>query len=423
MRLGAMLVRDGRLTAAQVLAAVGQQARVGGRIGTVLIEMRLIDADTLTVYLGLDLGVPIATRTALERAKRAALRALPVELAERLLCIPLVVQDRQLIVAMRDPHDLLALDELATATSYRIIPRVAPEVRLYYYLEKYYGVARPQRFRALGETIVLPPPMDAETIEPPPPLPGLPPALKNPRSAPRAPEPLPSLVLHASVREAEELARQLEAAGDEPALPPTRRRTTGPGRVVDVEAMARAAVSPMPGTSTPPTGPPAVPDTLDLDAAVLRMTLATTRSEIADALLAYARALFDVAILLIVRDELAFGWKGFGHGIERDRLETVLVPLEVSSMFKAAVDAGDVFAASPPASILHLHVLKVLRSPMPARAVVAPVVIKERVVNLLYGHVEGERTVGPEVIEGLRVAAAATANGYVRLIALHKHGA
>jgi hypothetical protein len=69
-----------------------------------------------------------------------------------------------------------------------------------------------------------------------------------------------------------------------------------------------------------------------------------------------------------------------------------------------------------------MHLLKVLRSPMPARAVVAPVVIKERVVNLLYGHVEGDRTVAPEAIEGLRSAAAATANGYVRLIALHKQG-
>src|SRR5215831_7074639 len=145
MRLGAMLVRDGRLTPAQVLAAVGQQARVGGRLGTVLIEMHLIDAETLTVYLGLD------------------------------LCVPLVVQERQLIVAMRDPHDLLALDELAVATGYRIIPRVAPEVRLHYYLEKFYGVKRPPRFMALGESIVQPPSGGDEVEPPPPPLPGLPP--------------------------------------------------------------------------------------------------------------------------------------------------------------------------------------------------------------------------------------------------------
>src|SRR5947207_12764554 len=132
MKLGAMLVRYGRLTPAQIEGAVAQQARVGGRLGTVLVEMRLLDADTLTVYLGLELGIPIATRAAMERAKRAAVRLLTPELAERFLCVPLVLQDRQLIAAIRDPHDLLALDELATATGCRVIPRVAPEVRLYY---------------------------------------------------------------------------------------------------------------------------------------------------------------------------------------------------------------------------------------------------------------------------------------------------
>src|SRR5215470_1069532 len=112
MRLGAMLVRDGRLDSAQLQEALSQQARSGGRLGTVLVEMRLLDADTLTVYLGLEMGIPIATRAALDRAKRTALRVVPAEHAARFLCVPLLIQDRQLIVAMRDPHDLVALDEL-----------------------------------------------------------------------------------------------------------------------------------------------------------------------------------------------------------------------------------------------------------------------------------------------------------------------
>ena len=420
-----MLVRDGRLTPAQVLAAVGQQARVGGRIGTVLIEMRLIDADTLTIYLGLDLGVPIATRAALERAKRAALRVLPVELAERFLCVPLVVQERQLIVAMRDPHDLLALDELAVATGYRIIPRVAPEVRLHYYLEKYYGVPRPERFRALGETIVQPAAGADDLEPPPPPLPGLPPAVKHP-IVPPGPGVGHMLGDLASAREGDELARELARVSDDTApqgLPiPTAVRRTPSGRVVDVEAMARAAVSPRPGTSQPTPDRLLPNEKLDLDAALLRMTIAMSRSEIAATLVGYARSLFDVAVLLIVRDDLAFGWKGFGHDVEADRVETLLIPLESSSMFKAAVDAGDLFVTAPPASALHLHFLKIMRAPMPRRAAVAPVVLKGRTVNLLYGHVEGERQLGQEAIEGLRNAVTAAANAYIRLIALHKQG-
>lgn len=408
MRLGAMLVRDGRLTPSQVLAAVGQQARVGGRFGTVLIEMRLVDVDTLTIYLGLEMGIPIATRGALDRAKRTALRVLPAEHAQHLFCVPLLIQDRQLIVAMRDPHDLMALDELAQLTGYRVIPRVAPEVRIHYYLERYYGIPRPARFAALGELAVAPAPSGAHLQEPPPPpLPGLPPILAGGGSV--------QMQLPAGA--SDELVRDLERAVDESTPTPVLLRRSV---AVDVEAMARAAVGP---TDNAPPPPPPVPTVLDLEAALLRITMASTRAEIADAFLAYAHDLVDVGVLLIVRDDLAFGWKGFGFDLDADRLQTMLVPLEVSSMFRAALDAGDVFATSPPASSLHLHLQRVLRAPAPARAVVAPVMIRDRAVNLFYGQVHGERTLGDDVINGLRRVATATANAYVRLIALLKHSA
>src|SRR5262249_27890928 len=107
----------------------------------------------------------------LERAKRAAVKLLTPELAERYLAIPLVVQDRQLIAAMRDPHDLVVLDELGAATGYRIIPRVSPECRLYYYLERYYGIPRPERYLAMGEWAYAGRKAGADDMEPPaPPL-------------------------------------------------------------------------------------------------------------------------------------------------------------------------------------------------------------------------------------------------------------
>ena len=70
MKLGEMLVRDGRLSQAQLQSVLAQQAREGGRVGTIMVEMGLIDLDALTVYLGLELGIPIASGAMLERAKR-----------------------------------------------------------------------------------------------------------------------------------------------------------------------------------------------------------------------------------------------------------------------------------------------------------------------------------------------------------------
>jgi hypothetical protein len=370
-----MLVRDGRLTPTEVDAALLQQRRIGGRLGTVLVEMGLIDLDTLTVYLGLDLGIPIATRAALERAKKAAVRVLT---PERFVCVPLVVQDRQLIVAMRDPHDLLALDELATATGYQIIPRVAPEARLFYYVERYYGIPRPARFRALSDALSA---RMGEALEPPPPpLPGLPPQLRNPIAPPSLVEPLDE--------EADIVIDEEEPETAPPPPPPP----------------ARAAA------------PPA-PEIASLDEAMARMRDASTRGEVADAIIAYAKGNFDVAALLLVRDDLALGWRGAGEGVTADRIETLLIPLTSSSIFRTALDAADVWVGAVPRSPLHQHMFKILRTQAPDRAVVVPIRIRERVVNLLYAHGGGlDET-------PLRRLADAAGDAYVRLIALQKKSA
>ena len=131
MKLGQMLVRDGRLTQSQLDDVLRSQALGGGRLGTVLFEQGLIDLDALTVYLGLELGIPIASGAMLERAKRAAVRLLTADQAWKYKCVPLIVQDRHLIVALEDPLDLGTLEALTAITGYRVLPRVAAEVRIY----------------------------------------------------------------------------------------------------------------------------------------------------------------------------------------------------------------------------------------------------------------------------------------------------
>src|SRR5262249_34703884 len=292
----------------------------------------------------------------LERAKKAAVRVLTPELAERFLCVPLVVQDRQLIVAMRDPHDLLALDELATATGYQIIPRIAPEVRLFYYVERYYGVPRPARFRALSDALSA---RLADALEPPPPpLPGLPPQVRNPIAPPTLPLTLDDDDI---VIEPEELDEEREAA---PPPPPAR-----------------------------PALPPAA-ETASLDEATARMADAMSRSEVADAIIAYVKGNFEVGALLVVRDELALGWRGVGRGVDAERVETLLIPLASPSIFRTALDATDMYVGPVPSSPLHQHLFKVLRAQPPERAAVLPIRIRDRVVNMLYAHRSEERRVG-----------------------------
>jgi len=261
MKLGEMLVRDGRLTEPALQSALGFQARDGGRLGTILFEHGWVDLEALTVYLGLELGIPIATGAMLERAKRAAVRLLQPAQAFKYKCVPLVVQDRQLIAAIEDPHDFATLEALSALTGYRVLPRVAPELRVYYYIERYYGVARPARFQKFGDTPRGDEGAQSDVGLPAPPLPGLPPVPAAPIAAPGPRPRLRSVKMaklfddsEALELDAEDLIDSLEA---------------------DAEAEAEAAptVAPIqlsvPTVAPPPTGhPPPAPAPIPADVAL-----------------------------------------------------------------------------------------------------------------------------------------------------------
>lgn len=406
MRLGEMLLRDGRLTEAQLKQALAAQARDGGRLGTVLFEHGLVELEALTVYLGLELGIPIATGAMLERAKRAAVRLLQPAQAFKYKVVPLVVQDRQLIAAVEDPHDFATLEALSQQTGYRVLPRVAPEVRIYYYIERYYGVARPTRFVKFGET----PRGDEAAVDPAlpaPPLPGLPPAAAAPVSAPGPRPRLRSTKMAEMFDDSESLeldAEDLLETLDADDAAPAERATS-----------VRAAThTPLSLEAVP--GPEPAP--LTAEAALAVLATVTDRDAMVEALLGFARSAFKGAVLFTVRDQLAFGWKAVGELPGRPFVEHLLIPLDAPSVVQAAVasEAG-VFHGEVAPSTVNSYLFKTLGIGEPKYATVGVIMIGKRVVNVLFGH-GGQ--LDPDQIEKLRQVCAVTAEAYARLIAGRK---
>lgn len=396
MRLGEMLVRDGRLSEPQLKQALAIQARDGARLGTVLFEHGLIDLDALTVYLGLELGIPIATGAMLERAKRAAVRLLQPAHAFRHKVVPLVVQERQLIAAVEDPHDFAALEAIARQTGYHVLPRVAPELRIYYYIERYYGVARPGRFMKFGEM----PRGDenaSDSALPAPPLPGLPPV---PNSPVAAPGPRPRLRSARAPRsfdeseslelDAEDLIESLDADDTEAAPSVRPQRTTSPTRV-------------------PPAGPP-----ISAEDALTELATVTDRDHMIEVLLAYASGTFETAVLFTVRDQLAFGWKAVGNAPGSACVEHLLIPLDAPTIIaKACAEPAGVAHAAATPSTVSSYLYKVLGTAEPKFTTACAILIGKRVVNVLYG--QGDELT-PLQIEDLRQVCATAAEAYARLI-------
>ncbi|HEY6034222.1 MAG TPA: hypothetical protein VIV58_08185 [Kofleriaceae bacterium] len=408
MRLGEMLLRDGRLTEAQLKQALTAQAKDGGRLGTVLFEHGLVDLEALTVYLGLELGIPIATGAMLERAKRAAVRLLQPATAFKFKVVPLVVQDRQLIAAVEDPHDFATLEALTHQTGYRVLPRVAPEVRIYYYIERYYGVARPARFVKFGET----PRGDenaADPALPAPPLPGLPPVPAAPVSAPGPRPKLRSTKLAQMFDDSESLELDaedlLESLDADDAAPAERATTVRPHR-----------------STTPPIAPEAVAEPprtpLAADDALAALATVTDRDAMIDALLGYAAGAFQGAVLFTVRDQLAFGWKAVGELPGRAYVEHLLIPLDAPSIIQTAVAAeSGVFSGEVAPSTVNSYLHTVLGIAAPKTATAGVITIGKRVVNVLYGY---RNELGNDQIDELRQVCAVAAEAYARLIAVRK---
>jgi hypothetical protein len=448
MKLGEMLVRDGCLTREQLDRALARQAQEGGRFGTILVEMGLIDADALTVYLGLELGIPIATGATFERAKRTAVRLLTPAQARHYRCIPLIVQDRQLIAAMDDPHDMEALDELYRLTGYRVIPRVAPEIRIFYYLERYYGVPRPPRLAALGDSVRGRPPSRAAAARlPAPPLPGLPPLTDTPTPPPPTrPVTLTTAVESRVGRAPGRPQRPSTRPGQERAPSPSLAEIAGvPGPpdpeslaltsdaedlVITLEADAADQAEEAPQASfeatqlspadAPVHEPESVIEPMSSEDVIAALASASRRGDVADALIAYAVGVFDTVALCVVRDNMAFGWKAVGPGLDRERIEALLIPLDAPSMFQSAMHKDNLFHEPPLTCTMHTYLYRVLRCQPPALATVAVISIGKRVVNFLYGHRSGRDELDVDALAELRRVCQAASDAYVRLIAASK---
>jgi hypothetical protein len=407
MKLGEMLVRDGRLTEAQLVSALGFQARDGARLGTVLVEHGMVDLEALTVYLGLELGIPIATGAMLERAKRAAVRLLQPAQAFKHKCVPLVVQDRQLIAAIEDPHDFATLEALTSITGYRVLPRVTPELRIYYYIERYYGVARPPRFLKFGDS----PRGDEGALDaglPAPPLPGLPPVPASPIVAPGPRPRLRSIKLakmfddsEALELEAEDLIDTLDADDAAPAEAAPRAAPLQPSAPIVFRA---------------PTG--ATPAPMSADVALRELARATDRNRIVEVLLGYAAGVFDAAVVFTVRDQFAFGWRAIGDLPGHANVEHVLIPLGAPSVVQSAVAAENHVVHGPLApSTLSSYLYKVLGCAEPPIVTAGAISIGKRVVNVLYGHAT---SLSPLQLGVLQQICRSAAEAYARLIAVSK---
>ena len=150
-RLGEILVEMKACTAHELQAALQTQSIFGGRLGTNLLELGIVDGRQLASALSRAHGVPCLAEGT--EPEEDAIQAVPAELAERFGVVPVHVDDRTLQVAVIDPRDVASLDDLAFATGRNVSVMVAPEARLWALMRRHYGIERKLRGLAVDDDL------------------------------------------------------------------------------------------------------------------------------------------------------------------------------------------------------------------------------------------------------------------------------
>jgi hypothetical protein len=174
-KLGDLLVETGRLTREQVDGALELQEATGGRLGTILVVEGLVSEDMLAKFLSYQLDVPSVNLIDVDISPEVT-GAVPLDLQTRHLAVPIAMPEdggrKTLVLAMADPTDFSALDEIGFVSGCRVQAVVATEgsIRRHLGLESLASLKK----EATGD---IPVPTPAPASEPvPAPVPQAPPA-------------------------------------------------------------------------------------------------------------------------------------------------------------------------------------------------------------------------------------------------------
>lgn len=139
-RLGELLVRENLISLQQLQHAQEKQRQEGGKLGYHLTKLGYIEESELTQFLSKQYGVPAINLSEFE-IDPEVIQLIPRDVAEKHQLIPVNRAGASLIVAMSDPSNIFAIDDVKFLTGYNIEVVVAAEAAIQTAIEKYYAAA------------------------------------------------------------------------------------------------------------------------------------------------------------------------------------------------------------------------------------------------------------------------------------------
>ncbi len=149
-KLGEILVRENLISPQHLREALDYQREHGGRLGFNLVKLGLISDDMITAVLSRQYGIP-SVNLDLFSIDASVLSLIPQEVAQKHSVLPLSRVGATLTLAMVDPTNVFAMDDVKFMTGLNVEPVVVAEGSVQQAIAKYYGTSREIELASIPE--------------------------------------------------------------------------------------------------------------------------------------------------------------------------------------------------------------------------------------------------------------------------------
>ena len=352
VKIGDMLVQAGIISGDQLDEALKCQIIYGGKVGTNLIELGFISEDAIAGFLSKKLGVPYVNQEALSEIPPNIIQLIPQEMVEKYHVIPVSLNKNRLTLALEDPTDLGAIDEISFITNFTISPVVTPEVDLMLALERYYGIKRDTRYVS-----VIDKPKAIDIAEKPVP----------PIAIPTPPKEMPTPPV-APLEKIVDLEEEFEEA-----------------EIIQEEARKDFL------------------EEFSIDDFSKALAESGDRDVIADVISRYLGDEFSRMALFIVKGKKAVGWRAMNDGEPLEGIEQMQISLDEPSVLKTVAEGNSFYLGPIPETETNEELIGAIGGKPPIAALLVPIAMMGKVVNILYVD-GGEKELGDTLLDIQRLA-------------------
>jgi type IV pilus assembly protein PilB len=151
VRIGELLLKEKFISPEQLQQALNHQKANGGKLGYNLVKLGFVKDEEITALLSRQYGVPSINLQQFE-IDAAVIKLIPADTAEKYQIVPLSRAGSTLTIAMTDPTNVFAMDDIKFMTGYNVEPVVASETAVGEAIRKYYPGKAPAPVMQTGSS-------------------------------------------------------------------------------------------------------------------------------------------------------------------------------------------------------------------------------------------------------------------------------